>query len=93
MAALAYLLPPITGMVAFFSTSERTRLHGFQAVVLGLVWPGSLYLCSFVSPVAVQAAFVLGALGWLTLVVATAMGHDPTIPGIDRWTAGRNASN
>ncbi|MEA2446774.1 MAG: hypothetical protein QOK47_411, partial [Actinomycetota bacterium] len=44
MAALAYLLPPVTGLIAFlFAIDPRLRFHGLQSVALGAVWPVAIY--------------------------------------------------
>lgn len=81
MAALAYVLLPLSGMLAFFSQTEaRVRFHGAQAVSLGLIWPLALYACSAVTPTASQIVFVLGAGLWLALIVTTAAGRDLRLP-------------
>lgn len=92
MAALAYLLPPVSGLIAYFkSDSARGRFHGLQSVLFGLLWPASLYLCSAITPGATQAAFVAGVVVWILLLAATAVGRDPRVPGtgalLGRWTA------
>jgi uncharacterized membrane protein len=85
VAALAYLLPPLTGLVAYFrGGSPRVRFHGLQSVALGLVWPAALFACTYVTPGATQAGFAVGALAWLALLVTTALGRDPRLPGIGR---------
>ncbi|MDQ4095438.1 MAG: hypothetical protein M3174_04430 [Actinomycetota bacterium] len=82
MAALAYLFPPVSGLIAYFkSTGARGRFHGLQSVLFGLLWPGSLYACSAITPGATQVAFVVGGVIWLLLLVATAFGADPRVPG------------
>lgn len=82
MAALAYLLPPLTGLIAYFkSSSSRGRFHGLQSVMFGLAWPAVLYLCSAWTPGATQVAFFAGAAVWLLLLVITAFGADPRVPG------------
>jgi hypothetical protein len=58
------------------------RFHGLQAVLLGLVWPTSLYVCSMISPGATQIAFVVMAALWLIAMVGALLGRDPGIPGI-----------
>jgi uncharacterized membrane protein len=86
VAALAYLLPPLSGMVAYFMGSEvRVRWHGLQSVVLGVVWPGALYAGSLVSVGATQAAAAAGSLVWLAFLAGTVSGHDPGWPGAGRW--------
>src|SRR5688500_19091693 len=81
MAALAYLLLPLTGMVAYFlSRRPRTRFHGAQAVALGFLWPVALYASSFVAPLVTQITAVLGALVWIGLMISTALGKDLRLP-------------
>ena len=94
MAALAYLFPPLSGLIAYFkSRSARGRFHGFQSALFGLLWPVSLYACSAIAPGATQVAFFVGALLWLVLFVVTAFGKDPCLPKtralLSRWTAER----
>jgi uncharacterized membrane protein len=86
MAALAYLLPPLSGMIAFFgSGSERVRLHGLQSVVLGAVWPAAMYAASLAGPAGTRTAFAVGALVWIAMIVVTAFGRDLIVP----WFRGR----
>lgn len=81
MAALAYALLPVTGLIAFLgSRSPRTRWHGLQAIALGLVWAVVLYPAARLSAGLTQALFVLGALLWIWFMVATARGRDPALP-------------
>ena len=81
MPALAYLLLPISGMAAYFlSTTERGQFHGAQAVAMGFVWPITLYVSSFVAPVATQVVFALGMIVWIGLIVTTAVGKDLRLP-------------
>ena|SRR5687767_8120314 len=83
MAALAYVLLPISGMAAYFlSTTERGQFHGAQAVALGFVWPVALYGSSFFAPVATQMVFAIGMIVWIGLIVATAVGKDLRLPYI-----------
>jgi uncharacterized membrane protein len=83
VAALAYVFPPISGLIAYLrGRTPRMRFHGLQAVLLGLVWPASLYLCSMISPGATQIAFVVMAALWLIAIVGALLGRDPGIPGI-----------
>ncbi len=85
MAALAYLLPPLSGLLAYLNArSARVRFHGLQSVTLGVIWPAALWSCSWISPTAVQVAFAAGALVWLFLLVVTAAGRDPRLPA-GRW--------
>ena len=82
MAALTYLLPPISGLIAYFAaTQERVRYHGVQSVAFGLLWPASLYACSAISPGATQAGFFAGAGLWVLLFVLTLAGMNPRLPG------------
>ncbi len=92
MAALAYLLLPVTGMIAYFAgDSARARFHGIQAVLLGVAWPVLIYAASWVSATATRMVFVAGVLLWLFLIAGTAAGRDPSVPGlarhIERWAA------
>jgi uncharacterized membrane protein len=85
MAALAYLLPPLSGIIAFLvSSSERTRWHGLQSIELGAVWPLALYVGALFSPGVTQAIFLAGCATWLFMLGATLAGRDPRLPG-GRW--------
>ena len=85
MAALAYLLLPVTGLLAYMSgTTVRERWHGLQAIALGLVWPCALYAGSWLSPSVTQVVFVVGAGAWLLFLFGTLAGKDPAIPVIGR---------
>ena len=91
MAALSYLFPPLSGLIAYFkSSTARGRFHGLQAALFGLLWPAALYGAGAIGPGAVQIAFFVGAGLWL-LLGATAFGKDPCVPGtgklLRRWTA------
>ena len=82
MAAIAYLLPPVTGLFAFtLGSSKRVRFHGLQSVALGFLWPLAIYGGSLLSPGITQGAFIAGAALWLLLLLGTAVGRDPGIPG------------
>lgn len=82
MAALAYLFPPISGLIAYFAAAqERVRFHGIQSVAFGLFWPASLYACSAVSPGATQVAFFAGVALWVLLFALTLFGLNPRLPG------------
>jgi uncharacterized membrane protein len=88
MAALAYVLLPVSGITAYLlSSSARVRLHGLQAITLGVLWPAALYAGSALSPVATRIAFVVGAAAWLVLLVSAALGRDLHIPLAGRWLA------
>ena len=86
MSALAYVLLPVTGVIAYLGSHRaRTRFHGLQAVLYGLAWPVALYAATVGPPVAVQVVFAVGVVGWLFLIVATAVGRDPRLPGVGRY--------
>jgi uncharacterized membrane protein len=81
VAALAYILLPISGLIAYFTgRTARMRLHGLQAVFLGAAWPLVLYASSAVSPRVTQVTWALGALLWLVLMGAAALGRDLRLP-------------
>ena len=81
MAALAYLVLPVTGLVAYFSgRTPRARWHGLQAIVIGALWPASLYLASASKESLVLPVALGGAAVWLLFLVATALGRDPSLP-------------
>ncbi len=81
MAAFAYVLLPITGLVAYFSgKTPRVRWHGLQAIVLGAVWPALLYLGGAVDESLVLPFAIGGAATWLLFLAATAIGRDPSLP-------------
>jgi uncharacterized membrane protein len=81
MAALAYLLLPVTGLIAYFnSSSARVRFHGLQAITLGALWPLAIYGASSISARAGLIAWAAGALVWLGFMVPAALGLDPRIP-------------
>jgi uncharacterized membrane protein len=88
VAALAYLLPPISGALAFFlSADERVRFHGLQSVAIGAAWPGLLYGASTVSATATQLTFVLGLVVWLGSLIVTALGRDARVPVVGKALA------
>lgn len=81
MAALAYVLLPVSGLVAYLKgASQRLRFHGLQAIFIGLIWPLALYACTYLSPGATQACFAVGGVVWLGFLAAAAFGADPRIP-------------
>jgi uncharacterized membrane protein len=85
MSALAYLIPPVTGLFALLKgSSPRVRLHGLQSVALGILWPSALYVGSWVSATATRVAFAVFATIWIVLLVATAFGLDLVVPGTRR---------
>ncbi|MGH2749140.1 MAG: hypothetical protein ACRDKB_14635 [Actinomycetota bacterium] len=82
MTALAYLLPPVTGLVAYFrGRSGRARFHGLQSIALGVAWPAALYGADLVGRSAVAFVAAAGAVAWLYLIVGAALGRDPRLPG------------
>ena len=85
MAALAYVFPPLSGLIAYVKgRTPRMRFHGLQGVLFGVMWPASLYVCSWVTPGATQIAFLAGIAIWLVVVVTTAVGRNPRLPGLAR---------
>lgn len=85
MAALAYLVLPVTGMVAYFSGgTPRVRWHGLQAIVIGALWPAFLYLAVAVNESLVLPVALAGAAVWLVFLAGAAIGKDPSLPWIGR---------
>ena len=85
MAALAYVLLPLSGLIAYFGgSSERVRFHGLQAVALGALWPAALYGASAITAGVTQAVFAAGAVLWLALIGMTAEGKDVHLPIVGR---------
>ena len=83
MAAFAYVLPPVSGALAYLlGSSPRVRFHGSQAVVIGVVWPVLLYLASALSSGITQIVFLLGVIVCLGAFVATLAGRDVRLPVI-----------
>ncbi len=81
MAALAYILLPVSGLIAYFTgPTARIRFHGLQAVFLGAAWPVALYAGSAVSARVTQITWALGALLWVVLMGAAAFGKDVRVP-------------
>jgi hypothetical protein len=82
MAALAYLLPPLSGLLVYsMGRDQRARFHGLQAVVFGFLWPAAIYVGSLAGPTGTRVVFALGALVWIALLGMTALGRDPRLPG------------
>jgi uncharacterized membrane protein len=82
MAALAYLFPPLTGLLAYsLGRAERVRWHGLQSVVFGFIWPVLIYAGSLAGPLGTRIVFALGALTWIGFLITTAVGRDPRLPG------------
>ena len=81
MAALAYLLLPLSGTIAYLKgRSARVRFHGLQAVVVGVLWPLALYAATLASPGVTQVVYAIGAIVWVGFLFATLMGNDPRLP-------------
>jgi uncharacterized membrane protein len=86
MAALAYLLLPVSGLTAYLlSEQPRVRAHGLQAITLGALWPAALFAGSAISPAATRVAFAAGGFTWLVLLIGTALGRNPRLPLIGRF--------
>ncbi len=82
MAALAYLFPPISGLIAYgLASTSRLRWHGLQSVLFGAAWPAAIYLGSAIGPLGTRIAFALGLLLWMGLLFVAAIGRDPRLPG------------
>ncbi|MGH2701252.1 MAG: hypothetical protein ACRDJ2_05680 [Actinomycetota bacterium] len=82
MAALAYLFPPLTGLLTYaLGRDERLRWHGLQSVVFGFAWPALIYAASLAGAMGTRVAFALGALIWIGFFLLTMMGRDPRLPG------------
>ncbi|MGH2750491.1 MAG: hypothetical protein ACRDK3_06415 [Actinomycetota bacterium] len=82
MATLAYLFPPLTGLLAYsLARDERARWHGLQSVVFGSVWPVLIYAASLAGPLGTRLTFAAGILVWFGFFVMTAIGRDPRLPG------------
>jgi uncharacterized membrane protein len=83
MAGIAYLLLPVTGLIAYFvGTGERVRFHGLQAIAIGLLWPVLLYAASAVTALVTQVVFMAGTVAWLVFLIGALIGRDPKIPGV-----------
>jgi uncharacterized membrane protein len=86
MAALAYVLLPVSGLLAYFNgASPRMRFHGLQAILLGLLWPAALYGGSAVSPIATRAVAAGGWVLWIGLMTTAALGKDVGPRLLKRW--------
>ncbi|MFN2490763.1 MAG: hypothetical protein ABR529_13725 [Actinomycetota bacterium] len=93
MAALAYVLPPLSGLIAYFAgATPRMRLHGLQSVLFGVALPPALSAAAAWTPGATQAVAVLGALAWLAFLGGSAAGKDPGVPVLARRLAALAAS-
>lgn len=77
MAAAAYLLLPITGVLALaFARTPRVRAHGAQAIAFGLLWPAALFAASALGSGLTQAVFLVGLVVYVGLIGATLLGRD-----------------
>jgi uncharacterized membrane protein len=86
VAAFAYLLLPVSGLLAYLLTDDpRLRVHGLQAITVGTLWPAAIYGASAVSPTATRVAFAVGAVTWIVLLVGAALGKNPRLPLIGRF--------
>jgi len=82
MAPLAYLFPPLTGLLTYaLGRDERARWHGLQSVVFGFAWPALIYVASLAGAAGTRVAFALGALVWIGFLLLTVIGRDPRLPG------------
>jgi uncharacterized membrane protein len=85
MAALAYVLLPVSGLVSYLKGSTpRVRFHGLQAIIFGAVWPALLYAATWTTPAVTQSVFAVGVLIWVFLIVAAALGRDWHLPLVGR---------
>jgi uncharacterized membrane protein len=83
MAGLAYLLLPVTGLIAYFTgANARVRFHGLQAIAIGLLWPVLLYVASVGTARLTQIVFLAGVVVWLGFLIGALVGRDPRIPGM-----------
>jgi uncharacterized membrane protein len=86
VAALAYLLLPLSGLLAYLLADDpRLRVHGLQAITVGTLWPAAIYAASTISVIATRVAFAAGALTWIVLIIGTALGKNPRLPLIGRF--------
>ena len=66
MAALAYLFPPLSGLLVYsMGRDPRARFHGLQAVVFGFLWPAAIYAGSLAGPTGTRIVFAVGGLIWI----------------------------
>ncbi len=81
MSAVAYLLLPVSGVLAFLlGRDARVRFHGLQAIALGLVWPVALYAASAGPPSLTRIVFLIGAVVWFGFMAGAALGRNPMLP-------------
>jgi uncharacterized membrane protein len=89
VAALAYVLLPVSGLLAYLKgTTPNVRFHGLQAIVLGTVWPLLLYAATWISPAVTQAIFAIGLLTWVVMIATAAVGKGLRLPVIAGWLKG-----
>lgn len=82
MAALAYVLLPLSGVIAFLiGPTPRVRFHGLQAIALGTLWAVAAYVASWIAPALTLGVFVVGAVGWLILLLTSLVGRNVRLPG------------
>jgi uncharacterized membrane protein len=83
MAALAYLIPPLTGLWVFLRGDDvPTRAHGFQSIVLGFLWPLALYAGSWITPGATQLVMLFFGIAWLALLLSAGLGRGVLVPAV-----------
>jgi uncharacterized membrane protein len=88
MAAFAYILLPVTGLIAYLTgRDQRVRMHGLQAIAIGLLWPLCLYAAGLGPVAAVQGVFVAFTLVWLGFLLLTLLGRDPRLPVLGKRLA------
>ena len=96
VAALAYVLLPLSGVIAFlFGSTVRMRFHGLQAIALGTIWALLAYAASWIAPVVTALVFGLGTLVWLAAMITALIGVDLRLPGakVLERVAGREAGS
>jgi uncharacterized membrane protein len=88
MAAFAYLLPPVSGFLAYlWGRDLRTRFHGLQAVGLGALTPALLYGASSISGTATRVVGAIAGLLWVLALLAAVVGRDLRVPVIGQISA------
>ncbi len=86
MAAAAYVLLPVSGLLALaLGRSARVRAHGAQAIAFGLAWPVMLFGASAIARPATIVVLVAGAALYVGLIGATLLGRDPLLPVFARY--------
>jgi uncharacterized membrane protein len=85
VAALSYLMPPVSGLIAYlWAGRTRVRAHGLQSILFGALWPVALYGGSAISASATRAVFVAGLVLWVGMAILAALGRDVFLPGLAR---------